>query len=368
MQDKSSINRELSPIFWSADQQSVFVIDQRLLPYKLEYVEIQDHVAMAGAIRNMTLRGAPLIGIAAAFGMALAAKYLVKEHNNEANRKLLEADSLLRGARPTAVNLYWALDQIQAVIKQSIKNQDNSRTLYERILAKAKWIHEDDVARCKGIGELGAIYLQKKFSGKKLNILTHCNTGALATGGYGTALGVVRSLHEKNLINRVFVNETRPRQQGARLTVWELAYDHIPVTLNTDNMAGYLMQEDLIDLVIVGADRIAANGDTANKIGTYPLAITAKYHNIPFYVVAPQSSIDKSKANGDSIPIETRDYDEVTHINDKPCTLTEDLIIQHNRDTNHSHELGEVNFVNPAFDITPGSLIEAIFTEDGLFV
>ncbi len=320
---------ELCPLFWDKASESVKLIDQRLLPYELNLVAITNVQDMAKAIKDMVLRGAPLIGIAAAYGMALAAKQ---------DYDLAKADSLLRSTRPTAVNLMWALDQVQGL------------TSYEAILAKAHWILEDDITRCKAMSKVGAEYIKNKFGlNKKLRILTHCNAGALATGGYGTALGVIRTLHTEGLLEMVYADETRPRQQGARLTVWELANENIPVTLNTDNMAAHLMKQGLIDLVITGADRITANGDAANKIGTYGLAILAKYHHIPFYIAAPESTIDRSLKSGDEIIIEERHSSEVSHINGETCTAA-----------------SGVSFVNPGFDVTPNELIEAIFTEQGL--
>lgn len=318
---------KLLPLEWDPKEKLVRVIDQRELPYKLSYQEIRNTADMAKAIKDMVVRGAPLIGISAAFGIVLAAQ------NGE---DLIQADKLLRSTRPTAVNLMWALDQMQ-----NLETND-----YNQLLAKALWIQEDDINRCKAIGKNGAELLASGT--KKLRIMTHCNAGALATGGYGTALGVVRSLFEKDLIERVYANETRPRQQGARLTVWELDYDGIPVTLNTDNMAGYLMQQGLIDAVIVGADRITANGDVANKIGTYSLAVLAKYHNIPFYVAAPHSTFDLGIQSGSEIVIEERDFSEVTHINSQICTVE------------------NISCVNPAFDTSPRDLITAIITENGI--
>ncbi len=339
-------NGELRPLFWDDTNESVKLIDQRLLPYELQLVEITNVEDMANAIKDMVLRGAPLIGIAAAYGMALAAKQ---------GYDLRAADILLRSTRPTAVNLMWALDLVKDLIS------------YEEILVKAHWILEDDIARCKAMSKVGAEYIKKHHCStpslratkgsvaislaqtRPLRILTHCNAGALATGGYGTALGVIRTLHAEGLVEMVYADETRPRQQGARLTVWELVEDNIPVTLNTDNMAAHLMKQGLIDLVITGADRITANGDAANKIGTYGLAILAKYHNIPFYIAAPESTIDRSLSSGDEIIIEERDSSEVSHINGLTCTAASGTC-----------------FVNPGFDVTPNELIEAIFTEEGL--
>ena len=330
--------QELKAIFWCEENNSVKVIDQRLLPYEYRYVEINSVEAMAEAISSMLLRGAPLIGIAAAYGMALAA---------QSTQDLALADALLRKTRPTAVNLNWALDEIQSVIR----TQGASH-----ILSHAKWIHADDIERCKQISELGASYIQNKFqaktqSGRGLRVMTHCNAGALATGGYGTALGVIRSLHSRALIDRVFVNETRPRQQGARLTAWELVYEKIPATLICDNMAAHIMRSENIDLIITGADRIARNGDTANKIGTYALAIIAKHQGIPFYVAAPMSTFDMSIQDASGIIIEERNPEEVLYINGGICSTDSKLL----------------SVRNPAFDVTDNKLIGEIFTEEGLY-
>lgn len=325
----------LLPLRWLNDSKTIEVIDQRCLPYELKYLEIQTVDDTYRAIKDMIVRGAPLIGISAAFGMVLAAK-----NGND----FCEADQLLRSSRPTAVNLMWALDQIQEVLKGSeLKSREE---IYTQFLNKALLIQEDDINRCKAIGKHGSELLSK-LGKSRLRIMTHCNAGALATGGYGTALGVIRSLFENNMIEMIYANETRPRQQGARLTVWELHYDGIPVTLSTDNMAGYLMQQGLIDAVIVGADRITSHGDVANKIGTYSLAILAKYHGIPFYVAAPKSTFDMSIQHGSEIPIEERDLSEVTHINSQLCTVE------------------GINCVNPGFDSCPRELITDIITEEG---
>lgn len=362
--------KEIQPLSWNDQNQSVFIIDQRRLPYEYKEIEITNHFEMADAIKNMTLRGAPLIGIAAAFGMVLAAKNNLELDYENFIESLRDADKLLRSTRPTGVNLTWALDKIQSMLQVQLNNVadpnsrdtwipdrvgDGNRQMFNAILEKAKWILEDDINRCKKIAHVGAEHIKGQFKNKlckgdkqdsnKLRIMTHCNAGALATGGYGTALGVIRKLHEENLIEMVYANETRPRQQGARLTVWELVHDNIPVTLNTDNMAAYLMQRGLIDCVVVGADRVATNGDAANKIGTYQLAIVAKYHNIPFYVAMPNSSLDESISCGDQIPIEERGVEEVTYINGKACTSD------------------KANIINPSFDVTPKGLISAIFTE-----
>lgn len=331
----------LSPIAWDNKNKSVILLDQRELPYKYKEIEIKTYIEMVDAIRDMALRGAPLIGIAAAYGMALAAKE---------GEDLSEADKLLRSTRPTAVNLMWSLDQVQGL---------NS---YQEILEKAKWIHLDDIERCKKMSELGAEYIKRKFNlplskfagddcqMQGLRILTHCNAGALATGGYGTALGVIRKLHEEGLVEMVYADETRPRQQGSRLTAWELAYEEIPVTMISDGMAAHCMKQGMIDLVIVGSDRITANGDVANKIGTYQVAIAAKHHGVPFYVAAPESTIDRSLESGDLIPIEERDAAELHTINGELVTAAQG-----------------VEFFNPGFDVTPNEMVEAIFTEVGIF-
>jgi methylthioribose-1-phosphate isomerase len=332
--------KALNPIQWDNTKEIIRVLDQRLLPHEYKEIEISSYTEMAKAIKDMVLRGAPLIGIAAAYGMALAAK-------DGAN--LDEADKLLASTRPTAVNLMWALEEIKSI---RIKEEQN---LYNRILEKAKWIHEDDINRCKKMSEHGAEFIKKKFAerisnNQKLRILTHCNAGALATGGYGTALGVIRKLDEEGLVEMVYSDETRPRQQGSRLTAWELAYEEIPVTMISDGMSAHCMKNQMIDLVIVGSDRITANGDVANKIGTYQVAISAKYHNIAFYVAAPESTIDRSLEHGNLIPIEERDVSELHTINGELVTASKG-----------------VAFFNPGFDVTPNELVEAIFTEHGVF-
>lgn len=339
--------KELRPLRWNSKDSIIEVIDQRILPNEFKWVEIKNCEEMAFAIKDMIIRGAPLIGIGAAFGMAMAAR-------DELD--LDEADKMLRATRPTAVNLMWALDECKKIIFEDAHSRPSCskvdfKVLFNKLLEKATWILMDDIDRCKEMSRVGAEYIKKKFGTKnKFKILTHCNAGALATGGYGTALGVIRKLHEENLIEMVYSDETRPRQQGSKLTAWELAHDGIPVTMISDGMAAHSMKHGLIDLVVTGSDRITANGDAANKIGTYQVAIAADYHKIPFYVAAPHSTIDMSLASGDLIPIEERDPAELHTINGKLVTAKEG-----------------VKFFNPGFDVTPSSLIEAIFTEDGLF-
>jgi methylthioribose-1-phosphate isomerase len=336
---KNTTIKSLSPIQWIDERSTVKIIDQRLLPYELKWIEISNTQEMASAITDMALRGAPLIGIAAAYGMVLATKE---------NLDLNQADRLLRSTRPTAVNLMWALDEIQSVIKNSANTE--KEFLSQELLKKAKSIHTEDYLSCKKMSEIAADYIKNKFGRKKFRIMTHCNAGALATGGYGTALGLIRELFSEDLVEMVYSNETRPRQQGSRLTAWELAYEGIPVTMLSDNMAAHCMKQGMIDFVIVGADRITANGDAANKIGTYQVAIVANFHNIPFYVIAPESTIDRTLASGDLIPIEERDSAELHTINDQLVTAS-----------------AGVDFFNPGFDVTPNALIEAIFTEKGLY-
>jgi len=332
---------KIRPITWENGVSKM--LDQTVIPYEYKYVEISSGDEMFNAIRNMIVRGAPAIGIAGAQGIVLYAKEGANKFTNreEFINWLLEKADYMATSRPTAVNLMWECDEKKKVIKNS-KSDING--LIEELTTKAIEIEQDDIDRCKKMGDYGAEVVPKGAT-----ILTHCNAGALATGGYGTALGVVRSAFAKDNTIQVFADETRPRQQGARLTTFELAMDGIPVTLITDGMCSYFMSKGMIDMVVVGADRIAANGDTANKIGTYTVAIAAKYHNIPFYVAAPLSTIDISIASGKEIPIEERNREEVTHINGKIICA----------------ESG-VNIINPGFDVTPNELITGIITEKGI--
>jgi methylthioribose-1-phosphate isomerase len=387
-----AVAKETIPIYWNHENKSAFIIDQTFLPYELKWVEIKNHEEMAIAIEKMLLRGAPLIGIAAAYGMVLALQEFIensthhhsleKDHENNENIKnaalnqsledrlinfLNQASSRLLSTRPTAVNLAWALGEMAATIQENYKNAAR-QDLHLILLNKALWIQKDDYNRCKAMSEHALALVKKDFAEKikiqgntiieqtgKLNVLTHCNAGALATGGYGTALGLIRSLHREGLLNMVYSDETRPRQQGSRLTAWELAQEGIPVTMICDTMAGFMMNKGMIDLVVVGSDRITANGDVANKIGTYQVAILAKHHQIPFYVLAPESTIDLNLKTGHEIEIEYRNTEEVSHINGKACTFIKDL-----------NSVTEVKFLNPGFDVTPNSLISGIITENGI--
>lgn len=318
------------------------MVDQTLIPYEYKMVDIKTANEMFDAIRTMIVRGAPAIGIAGAHGVALAAMQIAAKTNDKEEfiEKLKQYAEYLKSSRPTAVNLMWAVDQQFELAKNSEKTVDET---VKMLIENGIRLENEDIEINKKIGDNGA-----KLVKKGATILTHCNAGALATVGYGTALGVVRSAFAKDNTIQVFADETRPRQQGARITTFELKMDGIPVTLITDGMCSYFMSKGMIDMVVVGADRIAANGDTANKIGTYTVAIAAKYHNVPFYVAAPLSTIDTSIESGARIPIEERSKEEVTHINGKTICAE------------------GVNVINPGFDVTPHELITGIITEKGV--
>ena len=318
------------------------MVDQTKFPEEYVYVDIKTGDEMYDAIKTMIVRGAPAIGIAGAHGVVLYAQALEKEglSADEFKKQLLEKSTYLASSRPTAVNLMWAVEQQKELIKNS---KSDISTMVEELKAQAIRMENEDIEINKSIGRYGAEVVPKGAT-----ILTHCNAGALATVGYGTALGVVRSAYANDNTIQVFADETRPRQQGARITTLELTMDGIPTTLITDGMCSYFMSKGMIDMVVVGADRIAANGDTANKIGTYTVAIAAKYHNVPFYIAAPLSTIDTSIKSGKEIPIEERSHDEVTHINGKPICAE------------------GVNIINPGFDVTPNELITGIITEVGI--
>jgi methylthioribose-1-phosphate isomerase len=315
------------------------LIDQRKLPTEEVYVECRDYDQIAEAIEKMVIRGAPAIGVAAAFGVALGIRNLKEKDKLQEGLRII-IDRLKR-TRPTARNLFWALTRMKAAFEN---NQEMALSrLQDRLVEEALAIEREDYEANKKIGSWGKNLVQDGDS-----ILTHCNAGALATAGYGTALGIIRSaVGEKKRI-QVYVSETRPFLQGARLTCWELDKDNIPVILITDNMAGHLMQRGQISLVITGADRIASNGDTANKIGTYTMAVLAKAHGIPFYVAAPLSTVDFSLDSGDQIPIEQRAPDEVRKLEGQ-C-----LVLPH------------IKALNPAFDVTPAEYLSAIITEKGI--
>ncbi len=316
------------------------LIDQRRLPAEESYVECRTEEEVADAIRSMIVRGAPAIGVAAAYGMAIAAARNMSFPPAQQAAALEKAAELLAGTRPTAANLFWAIERMREVIRGSDLSGSH---LAKKMLDLADEIHRDDIASCHEIGEKGAALLPNDAT-----ILTHCNAGALATAGYGTATGVIRSGFRKGKVSRVFVDETRPMLQGSRLTAWELRRDDIPVVLITDNMAAYCMSLGKISAVVVGADRVAANGDVANKIGTYGLAVLAREHGIPFFVAAPMSTVDLGTPSGEEIPIEERPPEEVRSFGEK-LTAPE-----------------EVNVFNPAFDVTPARLVDALITERGV--
>jgi methylthioribose-1-phosphate isomerase len=327
----------LPTIEWRRDR--IVMIDQRKLPQEEIYLECTDYDQVAVAIEKMVIRGAPAIGVAAAYGVALGVLHMEKREN--LSEKFDRIFLRLEKTRPTARNLFWALERMKTVFLNS-KNIPLSE-LKDKIVREAKRIEKEDIETCKIIGSSGAELVRSGES-----ILTHCNAGALATAGYGTALGVIRSSFKKHGDIKVYASETRPFLQGARLTCWELSKEGIPVVLITDNMAGYLMNKGEVSLVVTGADRIASNGDTANKIGTYTAAVLAKENRLPFYVAAPLSTIDFSLDNGNQIPIEERDPDEVRKIGSFYITLP------------------EIKVRNPAFDVTPAEYITAIITEKGI--
>ncbi|MBO5385449.1 S-methyl-5-thioribose-1-phosphate isomerase [bacterium] len=318
------------------------MVDQTKFPEKFEYIDIKTGDEMFDAIRTMIVRGAPAIGIGGAHGVVLYALEGAEKFDSreEFVNWLIEKAEYMKTSRPTAVNLMWAVEKQIEVIKNS---KSDIKGLIEELKVNGIKLENEDIEINKKIGDYGAEVVPKGAT-----ILTHCNAGALATVGYGTALGVVRSAFAKDNTVQVFADETRPRQQGARITTLELTMDGIPTTLITDGMCSYFMKKGMIDMVCVGADRIAANGDAANKIGTYTVAIAAKYHNIPFYVAAPLSTIDTSIKSGDEIVIEERSREEVTHINGKTICAE------------------GVNIINPGFDVTPHELIAGIITEKGI--
>ncbi|ABA23151.1 methylthioribose-1-phosphate isomerase [Trichormus variabilis ATCC 29413] len=330
------------PVIWQNN--CVLLIDQTRLPNEYAVVEIHRSEEMARAIQTMIVRGAPAIGVAAAYGMYLGAREIETSERQEFLQKLEKVAQLLRATRPTAVNLFWAISRM---LKTAYETLGTVAQIKENLLQTAQAINAEDLQTCQVIGDNGLAILPKTPT--KLTLLTHCNAGALATAGYGTALGVVRSAWREGRLERLFADETRPRLQGAKLTTWECVQEGIPVTLITDNMAAHCMKQGLIDAVVVGADRIAANGDAANKIGTYSLAIVAKAHNVPFFVAAPVSTIDFELTDGSQIPIEERNPVEIYQVGD--TTLTPP----------------GVEFYNPAFDVTPAELITAIITENGAF-
>lgn len=329
-------NADTVAIRWLGD--GLQLLDQRRLPQEEHWLTVEGAAGVADAIRDMVVRGAPAIGISAAYGLALAAR---AADDATWPQELEAAAGLLAGSRPTAVNLFWALERMKGVLEGCGNRQEAA----DRLAREAVAIHQEDLAANQAMAKLA---VEAMGLSRPCSVLTHCNTGALATGGYGTALGVVRRLYEQKLLKRVFADETRPWLQGARLTAWELEREGLPVTLNADSAAAVLFARGDVQWVIVGADRITANGDVANKIGTYSLAVLARHHRVKFMVVAPSSTVDMSLEHGADIPIEERSPQEMRQIGGLAVAP----------DT--------VDVFNPVFDVTPSSLIDLIVTEQGV--
>ncbi len=316
-------------------------LDQTQLPAKVVYIETDDETVVARAIKTLSLRGAPLIGIAAAYGFVLAFGRLKSVDAKSLTACIERATHLFASTRPTAVNLFWAINRMRTVAIDSAGN--SAERIHANLLAEALAIHAEDEEKCRLIGQLGAEILLNAAS-----VLTHCNTGSLATGGDGTAQNILKTAWEQKKLSHVYIDETRPLFQGARLTAWELQQLQIPSTLITDSTAAFLMQQGKVSAVVVGADRITLNGDVANKVGTYGLAVLANHHGVPFYVAAPTSTIDFEMATGGEIPIEQRSGSEVTRVGDYQVAPE------------------GVDVYSPAFDVTPNELITAIVTEQGV--
>jgi methylthioribose-1-phosphate isomerase len=336
------MNLNIIPVEWS--DEGVRMLDQRLLPTEEKWLVLQTYDEVAAGIRDMVVRGAPAIGVSAGYGIALGAKQFVGTNIDDLEEELDYVCEVIGKTRPTAVNLFWAIDRMKRTFR---KAKDEGKSVSEVkgiLLDDAKAIHQEDIESQRLIA---------KFGGELINdnstVLTHCNAGALATGGiWGTALGVIRGAVNQGKKISVIADETRPYLQGARLTAWELHKDDIPVTLITDNMSGHMMKKGRVQAVVVGSDRIAANGDVANKIGTYMVAVLARQHGIPFYVAAPLSTVDLNCPTGDDIPIEERDQREITHVKDIQLA---------------PEGIGVSNF---AFDVTPNEFVTAIITEKGV--
>ncbi len=324
--------------------EGVRMIDQRILPTEEKYLMLRSYEEVAEAIKKMVVRGAPAIGVSAAMGLALGAKQSVGTSVADLEYDFDYMCEVMSKTRPTAVNLFWAIERMRATFNRARTQSDDVEEIKQLLVAEAQDVYKEDLASNRSMGRFGGELLADGAT-----VLTHCNAGALATAGdYGTALGVIRGARDAGKRIAVIADETRPFLQGSRLTAWELHKDEIPVTLITDNMAGHVMKQGQVDAVVVGADRIAANGDTVNKIGTYMVAVLARQHEIPFYVAAPISTIDLKSATGETIPIEERDTREVTHIREQRLA-PEGIEVQ-----------------NPAFDVTPNEMITAIITDKGV--
>ena len=336
------MNLNIIPVEWT--DEGVRMLDQRLLPTEEKWLMLRTYNDVAAGIKDMVVRGAPAIGVSAAYGIALGAKQFVGTNIDDLEDELEYICDVLGATRPTAVNLFWAIDRMKRTF-QDARSEGKSVTEVQRILIDdAKAIHDEDIESQRLIAKFGGELIEDNST-----VLTHCNAGALATGGvWGTALGVIRGAVDQGKHISVIADETRPYMQGARLTAWELMQDDIPVTLITDSMSGHVMKKGRVQAVVVGSDRIAANGDVANKIGTYMVAVLARRHGIPFYVAAPLSTVDLNCPTGDEIPIEERDIREVTHMKDHQLA-PDDTVVS-----------------NYAFDVTPNDLVTAIITEKGV--
>nr|WP_297401843.1 S-methyl-5-thioribose-1-phosphate isomerase [uncultured Marinobacter sp.] len=335
---KSPAKNPVGTVAMRWHEHSLDLLDQRLLPAEEHWITVEGAEGVAQSIRDMVVRGAPAIGISAAYGVALAARHA---GGGDWKAEIRQAIRELSASRPTAVNLFWALQRMERVFHQCHSLAEAEK----RLAAEAVSIHKEDLAANREMADQALAFMNPD---KPISVLTHCNTGALATGGYGTALGVIRRLHERKLLKQVYADETRPWLQGSRLTAWELARDGIPVTLNADSAAAAILARGEVRWIIVGADRITANGDVANKIGTYSLAVLARHHKVGFMVVAPSSTVDMSLASGADITIEEREGTEIREMRGIP--LAPDGI----------------RVFNPVFDVTPASLIDAIVTEKGV--
>ena len=331
----------LPTIAWQDD--AIVMIDQRKLPGEEIYARCKTAAEVARAIKTMVIRGAPAIGVAAAMGIALGMRRSKAQGTKQFALEFTKLCDLMAATRPTAVNLFWAIDRMKRSFANGVQAGESVDDLKARLATEAHRIHDEDLQSCRDMGRFGAEVVPANA-----RILTHCNAGALATAGYGTALGVIRAAAEAGKVAQVFADETRPFLQGARLTAWELVRDNVPTTVITESMAGPLMQRGGIDFIVVGADRIAANGDVANKIGTYTVAMMARAHKVPFYVAAPLSTIDLATPDGSHIPIEQRDAREMTHHGKTQLTPA------------------GASVWNPAFDVTPHDLVAGIITEKGI--
>ena len=330
------------PVKWT--DEGVDMLDQRLLPNEEKWLMLKTYNEVAAGIKDMVVRGAPAIGVSAAYGVALGAKQFVGTNVDDLEDEIGYISEVLGATRPTAVNLFWAIDRMNRTFQQAKADGKSVSEIKQILIEDSKAIHEEDIESQRLIAQFGGELLADNST-----VLTHCNAGALATGGvWGTALGVIRGAVNQGKTIAVIADETRPYLQGARLTAWELMEDNIPVTLITDNMSGHVMKKGRVQAVVVGSDRIAANGDVANKIGTYMVAVLAKRHNIPFYVAAPLSTVDLNCPTGEEIPIEERDIREVTHVKDIQLA-PDDVLVS-----------------NYAFDVTPNDLVTAIITEKGV--